>query len=210
MLIKEQDNIFSHINNCFTNNRRLILLLGRPGMGKTFISKKIINILCEKPLFISGVGLTSDKIDMYELSKYDGVVFDEITYLSKDIVHRVKNFIVQCRVRNIPLIATAPSFNQLNEKIQKLFDETYEIMPFSDESILKILLDKQANENVCMSNRLLQYIVHEAKGIPRRAIEQFEILNGKSINTNEIYYYDNFGYKKTDNDNYILSNNKKR
>lgn len=110
MLIKEQDNIISYINNCLTNNRRTILLFGRPGMGKTFISKEIINILCEKPLFISEVGLTNDKIDMYELSKYDGVVLDEITYLSKDIVDRVKTFIIECRSRNIPLIATAPSF----------------------------------------------------------------------------------------------------
>lgn len=81
-------------------------------------------------------------------------------------------------------------------------------MPFSDESILKIILDKQVNENVCMSNRLLQYIVYEAKDIPRRAIEQFEILNGKSINTNEIYHYNNFDCKKTDDYNVILKNNK--
>ncbi len=122
------------------------------------------------------------------------------------MVENVIRFISKIKIMNIPLIATAPSC-KINEKLRALFT-TYELVPFSDEAILKIILEKLKEKNLSISAQQISLIIREAKGIPRRAIEFLDIINLKNINTNEIYRTEIINYKGNQNNEFEkLENN---
>lgn len=61
-----------------------------------------------------------------------------------------------------------------------------------------------------MKDDLISLIIDKSKGIPRRETESFDIVNSKSIDTNEIYRIENnncINYKYKEEDDFkILSN----
>lgn len=109
-------NLISKIIFEINNDKYLNLIVGMPGMKKTFITQKITENFCKCPLLIKGVNLTIDKVNTIELSKYDGVVVDEIASIPKDMIENIIYLINQVKILQIPLIATAPSFDEMNKK----------------------------------------------------------------------------------------------
>lgn len=192
----EKEEIVNHINNTET----LLLLTGKPGIGKTKIALEICRYLeikenlcclCIRPI---GKDIYDDIKTTLENNKNYLIFIDDINNL-----HQIQSFIdyiITNENKNIKIVATIRDY-LLNETLNKLNNygikpNVYTLNKMEENGLIKIL----ENSFNIKNKNWQQQILKISNGNPRIAIMASQsILDGKLKNLNSILdvfksYYD--------------------
>lgn len=192
----EKEEIVNHINNTET----LLLLTGKPGIGKTKIALEICRYLeikenlcclCIRP---NGKDIYDDIKTTLENNKNYLIFIDDINNL-----HQIQSFIdyiITNENKNIKIVATIRDY-LLNETLNKLNNygikpNVYTLNKMEENGLIKIL----ENSFNIKNKNWQQQILKISNGNPRIAIMASQsILDGKLKNLNSILdvfksYYD--------------------